>query len=104
MKTVRTAEEREEQRKQLANLMLSNKDYRNDCWRCIKAFYQEYHGLTLDEAVETQVTSISTMEREWRKLRETNPNLKDKELDQAEYKQIALDKPVIEKDGSIKLL
>ena len=101
MRTVRTAEEREHQREQLACLMLANRDYRNDCWKCIRAFYREYHGLSLDEVIDTQVTSISTMEREWRKLREKNPKLKDKELSQDEYKQIALDNPVIEKDGTI---
>lgn len=101
MKVVRTAEEREIQRKELANIMLENKEYRNDCWKCIREFYQRYHGLTLDEVIDTQMTSLSTMEREWRKLRETNPKLKDKELSQDEYKQIALDNPVIEKDGEI---
>lgn len=103
MRTVRTKEEKEKQCQELANLMLENKEYRNDCWKCVKEFYQRYYCMTLNEAIESQVTSISTVERDWRKLRENNPNLKDKELSQDEYKQTALDSVVV-KDGSVKIL
>lgn len=105
MRTVRTKKERENQYQQLTDLLENNKDFRNDCWKCVKQFYLTYFGKTLDEVVECSgIPSISTVERDWRKLRENNPKLKDKELDQAEYKQVALDSVVVEKGGKARLL
>ena len=104
MKTIRSKEEREQQYQQLANLMLENKDYRSDCWKCIREFYRRYHHVSIDEAIDKPITSISTVERDWRKLRENNPKLKEKELDQAEYKQTALDSVVIKEDGAVRIL
>jgi hypothetical protein len=104
MRTVRTDEERLRQYQQLTDLMLEDKDCRNDVWRCIKKFFKTYHNCTIDDAIEMPITSISTLERDWRKLRENNPKLKDLELSQVEYKQTALDSVVVEKDGKVRLL
>lgn len=104
MRTVRTDEERLRQYQQLTNLMLEDKELCNNCWKCVRAFYRSYYGCTIDEAIDMPVPSISTVERDYRKIKENNPKLKDLELSQAEYKQTALDSVIVEKDGSVRLL
>ncbi len=101
----RTKEQRLEDYQRLANLMLENNEYKNNCWKCVKEFYRRYYKATLDEVAENNAyTALSTIEREWRKIRENNPKLKDKELSQDDYKQTALDSVVINKDGEVEML
>ena len=105
MKLVRTKQERLQDYQWLANLMLENKEYKNNCWKCVKEFYKRYYHVTLDEAAGNNAyTQPSTIERDWRKLRENNPKLKDLELSQDDYKQTALDSVVIDKNGVASIL
>ncbi len=101
----RTKEQRLKDYQRLTNLMLENNEYKNNCWKCVKEFYRRYYKATLDEVAENNAyTALSTIEREWRKIRENNPKLKDKELSQDDYKQTALDTVVVNKDGEVEML
>lgn len=105
MKLMRTKEERLRDYQRLTNLMLEDNEYKNNCWKCVKEFYKRYYHATLDDvAGNSSYTQPSTVERDWRKLRENNPKLRDLELSQDDFKQTALDSAVVDKNGTVSII
>lgn len=101
-----TREERKKAYQQMAQLMIERPLYVQHTWKCVQDFYKYYYSTTLDEVAGgfvKDVPSISTVERWYRKILENNPWIKERG-DVTEYKEIALDTIVVEKDGQVKLL
>lgn len=101
-----TREERTIAYQNLAHMMIKRPILVKDTWRCVQEFYRTFYSTTLDSVADgyTQnVPNISTVERWYRKILEVNRWIKERG-DEAEYKEIALDTVVIEKDGQVRLL
>lgn len=102
---MRTGEEKQRHYQVLSDLMMANKEYKNNPWKCIKAFYKQEYKITLDDAIECHsIPSIATIERDWRKIRENNPKLKDEELSKEEFLQTALDTVIIDNAGKARII
>lgn len=101
-----TKEERKNAYQKMAQLMIERPAYVKNTWRCVQDFYKYYYDTTLDmvaSGYKCNVPNISTVERWYRKILENNPWIKERG-EVGDYKEIALDTVVVEKDGQVKLL
>ena len=89
---------KEEEYRQLANILLSDECYRNNNALCIQRFYQIRYGVTLDHAVSRyDLPSIFTIERKIRKLKQVNHALKGNNQSQEDFKEINREIPLVVK-------
>lgn len=89
---------KEEEYKQIADVLLSSDVYRNNNAKAIQCFYKRYYGITMDEAINRlDVPSLFTIERKIRKLKQVNHKLQGKNQSQDDFKEIGLEVPYMVK-------